>query len=70
MSTSIDWQESTIQVVANSEDQYSLWPLDRKLPPGWHSSGFTGTKEECLRHIASVWKDMRPLSRRESDSLN
>ncbi|MBB5062620.1 MbtH family NRPS accessory protein [Granulicella mallensis] len=70
MSTSVDWQESTIQVVVNSEEQYSLWPLDRKLPLGWISSGFTGTKDECLKHIASVWKDMRPLSRREVGSLS
>jgi MbtH protein len=66
MSTSIDWQESTIQIVMNSEEQYSLWPLNRKLPLGWHPVGFTGTKEECLNYIGSVWKDIRPLSLREA----
>jgi MbtH protein len=33
---------------------------------GWHEEGTTGTKEECLAHIETVWTDMRPRSLREA----
>jgi len=52
------------QVVVNDEEQYSIWPTDRDNPPGWTTTGFAGTKEECLSHIDEVWTDMRPLSLR------
>jgi len=53
-------------VVLNDEEQYSIWPLGRELPAGWHEEGTTGTKEECLAHIETVWTDMRPRSLREA----
>jgi MbtH protein len=52
-------------VVRNDEEQYSIWWADRDIPAGWTSQDFTGTKDECLAHIASVWTDMRPLSLRQ-----
>lgn len=52
-------------VVVNQEEQYSLWPSFRDLPPGWRSAGFTGKKQACLEHINEVWRDMRPLSLRQ-----
>jgi MbtH protein len=52
----------TYQVVVNHEEQYSIWESDRKPPDGWRAEGFTGGREECLRHIAEVWTDLRPLS--------
>jgi len=51
-------------VVINDEEQYSIWSDDRDPPSGWHPVGVTGTKAECLRHIAEVWTDMRPKSLR------
>jgi MbtH protein len=50
------------KVVVNSEEQYSLWPLDRENPPGWREVGKSGSKTECLTYIKEVWTDMRPLS--------
>ncbi|MEV7046687.1 MbtH family NRPS accessory protein [Amycolatopsis sp. NPDC051061] len=55
----------TFTVVRNDEDQYSIWPAGRALPPGWLSAGVTGSREECLAHIDTVWTDMRPRSLRE-----
>ncbi|MGI5531255.1 MbtH family protein [Streptomyces syringium] len=52
-------------VVVNHEEQYSVWPADRPAPLGWDETGWYGTREECLRHIADVWTDMRPLSLRQ-----
>ncbi len=57
-------------VVINHEEQYSIWPVDRKLPPGWKEVGKRGTREEVLEYIEEVWTDMRPLSVRGTvDSL-
>ena len=52
-------------VVVNEEEQYSIWDAGRELPNGWRSTGFSGEKQACLQHIASVWTDMRPLSLRK-----
>ncbi|MFD0407170.1 MbtH family protein [Kitasatospora sp. NPDC127116] len=51
-------------VVTNSEEQYSIWPQGRELPPGWRETGEQGSKEACLAHIDEVWTDMRPLTLR------
>lgn len=58
----------TYRVVVNHEEQYSIWPEDRSNPLGWSDEGVSGTKEECLSHIAGVWTDMRPLSVRNPPS--
>ncbi len=52
-------------VVLNDEEQYSIWPAERKSPAGWRLAGVVGTRQECLDHIGRVWTDMRPLSLRE-----
>jgi len=58
-------EDTTVyRVVVNHEEQYSLWPEYRELPPGWRDAGKTGRKDECLAYIREVWTDMRPLSLR------
>ncbi len=52
-------------VVKNHEEQYSIWPVGREIPLGWVDCGFNGDKQSCLKHIESVWTDMRPLSLRK-----
>lgn len=59
-----DDSDRIYKVVLNEEEQYSLWPVERENPPGWHEDGFTGTKAECVGHVDQVWQDMRPLSLR------
>ena len=59
-----DWQ-----VVMNTEEQYSIWPMAKSIPMGWSSVNVSGTKKECLDYIDSTWVDMRPLSlRKEMES--
>lgn len=62
-----DEQEDTTvyEVVANHEEQYSIWPANRELPVGWRAVGKRALKAECLTYINEVWKDMRPLSLRK-----
>jgi MbtH protein len=56
---------TTYRVVANDEDQYSIWPVDKAIPAGWREAGPTGPKSECLAYIKETWTDMRPLSLRK-----
>lgn len=61
-----DEDDDTIYaVVINHEEQYSIWPSDREVPPGWNKVGKEGTKQEVLDYIEEVWTDMRPLSLRK-----
>ena len=53
---------SLYTVVINAEEQYSIWPMHKEIPLGWHAAGKSGTKQECLAYIEEVWTDMRPLS--------
>ncbi len=57
-------QEPLFRVVLNHEEQYSIWPAGREVPPGWTDEGTVGVKDACLQHIGEVWTDMRPLSLR------
>jgi MbtH protein len=63
-----DDDDALYEVVVNHEEQYSIWPADRDVPPGWSKEGTRGTKSACLDRIEEVWTDMRPLSvRRRAD---
>lgn len=53
------------KVVVNHEEQYSIWPADRRNPAGWEDVGVSGTKTDCLTYIMEIWTDMRPLSLRQ-----
>jgi len=57
-------KDTRYAVVINHEEQYSIWPTYRPVPNGWHATGMTGTEQECIAHIETVWTDMRPLSLR------
>jgi MbtH protein len=53
------------KVVVNEEEQYSIWPDNKEIPLGWSSVNKSGSKQECLDYITTVWTDMRPLSLRK-----
>jgi MbtH protein len=62
---SIEQRDDVFHVVVNEEMQYSIWLADKAVPAGWSQCGVTGSKDDCLKHIESVWVDMRPLSLRK-----
>jgi MbtH protein len=62
MSEDVTEDKRVYTVVVNDEEQYSIWFSSRQLPNGWRSCGKTGTKQECLDYIETIWTDMRPLS--------
>lgn len=49
-------------VVINHEEQYSIWPANRKPPKGWKETTISGDQTKCQKYIEEVWTDMRPLS--------
>jgi len=49
-------------VIVNDEQQYSLWPGFREIPPGWTVAGERGDRRKCLDWIDVHWTDMRPKS--------
>lgn len=55
------------RVVINIEDQYSIWPTCKEIPPGWSDVSKIGNKQECLAYINDVWTDMRPRSLKEAE---
>jgi MbtH protein len=59
-----DDEDARFRVVANHEEQYSIWPDGHPLPEGWREAGKSGSKAECLAYIDEVWTDLRPLSLR------
>lgn len=53
--------DETKYVVAVSEDRrFSIWPAARPLPWGWSPEGFRGPRDACLRHIDTIWTELRP----------
>lgn len=58
-------EEALFEVVANPEEQYSIWPAQQELPAGWRTVGTSGTKKVCLAYVEENWTDMRPLSLRK-----
>jgi MbtH protein len=60
----VEEEQEQYKVVVNHEEQYSIWPADTAVPPGWKDVGKAGTKSECLAHIKEIWTDMRPRSLR------
>jgi len=50
----------------NDEEQYSIWPAKKEIPPGWKDVGFSGSKPEVSTYIDEHWIDMRPASLRRA----
>ncbi|HEX6097850.1 MAG TPA: MbtH family NRPS accessory protein [Thermoanaerobaculia bacterium] len=55
-------------VVVNDEEQYSIWPDNRELPPGWSAVAGPAPRARCLEIVKERWTDMRPLSLRRQQS--
>ncbi|MDW5327475.1 MbtH family protein [Plantactinospora sp. KLBMP9567] len=49
-------------VLANDEDQHSLWPENLEVPAGWSVVRESGSRQECLDYVETHWTDLRPRS--------
>lgn len=55
---------SLFVVLRNDEEQYAIWPVDRRIPAGWRRVGGPERAEWCRRLVERLWTDMRPASAR------
>ena len=53
-------------VLANDEDQHSLWPTFSAVPAGWQVVFGPDSRVNCLGYVEQHWTDMRPRSLREA----
>ncbi|MEU0648297.1 MULTISPECIES: MbtH family protein [Streptomyces phaeochromogenes group] len=67
MSTNpFDDENGRFYVVANDEDQHSLWPVFAEVPGGWRVVFGEADRAECLEYVEQNWTDLRPKSLREA----
>lgn len=62
-----DDPDGSFVVLANDEDQHSLWPTFAEIPAGWRTVFGADTREACLAYVETHWTDLRPRSLRASD---
>ncbi|ADE14959.1 MbtH domain protein [Nitrosococcus halophilus Nc 4] len=66
----MNWDEEKeaifYRVITDGDRQYSIWPEDRAIPKGWHTTGEVGSKEECFDYIKEIWLQMSPLNHGKS----
>lgn len=60
-----DDENGTFMVLANSEEQYSLWPSFAEVPDGWTVVHAESTRAEAVEYVEKHWTDMRPKSLRD-----
>ena len=68
MPNPFDDPEAEYLVLANDEEQFSLWPAFADVPPGWIIMHPRATRPVCLQYIEETWTDMRPASLRAQQS--
>ncbi|MFE9444683.1 amino acid adenylation domain-containing protein [Streptomyces sp. NPDC006602] len=51
-------------VLRNDEEQYAIWPADRRIPAGWLGIGGPASAASCRSLVDRLWTDMRPASAR------
>ena len=51
-------------VVLDDEGQYSIWPDDRELPPGWRREGTSGSESVCQAYLDQLKAETRAAALR------
>lgn len=69
MSSPFDGDSRALLVLLNSELQYSLWPVETAVPPGWEVCAGPFSHAQCDAYICAHWTDLRPASLRTVRSL-
>ncbi|MBO1333034.1 MbtH family NRPS accessory protein [Streptomyces sp. VRA16 Mangrove soil] len=62
-----DDPDGTFTVLANDEDQFSLWPAHLAVPDGWREAHPSAGRAACLAWIETHWTDLRPRSLRAQE---
>ncbi|GIL25117.1 MbtH family protein [Actinocatenispora comari] len=56
--------DASYLVLANDEDQHSLWPAEIAVPDGWRIVLAASSRADCLAYVERNWTDLRPASLR------
>jgi MbtH protein len=62
MTNPFDDPDGVFLVLANDEDQHSLWPEFAPVPAGWHTRYGPAERQACLDYVSEHWTNMRPRS--------
>jgi MbtH protein len=60
MTNPFDAADGAYSVLANAEDQHSLWPAAVEVPAGWTVVHGPADRAGCLDYVAVQWTDLRP----------
>jgi MbtH protein len=62
MNNPFDDENGSFFVLANDENQHSLWPTFADVPAGWRVVFGESDRASCLEYVEKNWTDMRPKS--------
>ena len=62
MSNPFEVPDANYSVLANEENQHSLWPAFADVPDGWTVAHGPGPRADCLAYVRDNWQDLRPRS--------
>lgn len=62
MSNPFEDEDGVYLVLANEENQHSLWPATIAVPAGWNVVHGEDTRANALEYIEQHWTDLRPAS--------
>jgi uncharacterized protein YbdZ (MbtH family) len=65
MANPFEDEDGRYVVLANEEEQHSLWPAAMVVPPGWAVVHAEDSRPDCLSYIEANWTDIRPASLRK-----
>ena len=68
MTSPFDAEDGEFLLLANGEQQRSLWPAAFAVPRGWEVELGPTSRRECLDLAARTWTDIRPASTRTDDA--
>ncbi|MCW5257527.1 MbtH family NRPS accessory protein [Verminephrobacter aporrectodeae] len=66
MALLIDDEAEQLRAISNPKGQYSIWPINVDLPPGWTES-VAGSRDYCLDEIDRLWKDIHLGRKSQTD---
>jgi MbtH protein len=55
-----DDERGSFLVLANDENQHSLWPAFAEVPAGWTLVHGPAGRAACLEYVRTHWTDIRP----------
>jgi uncharacterized protein YbdZ (MbtH family) len=64
MSTQSNAEEPLFVVIANSEDEFAIWPVAGRALPTWRRVSPIGRRTDCAAYIGAIESERRPAALR------